>query len=142
MRFTLASFTAPPQNATLSVYPYGHVKCTPRRSCPVCLAPIKVEIAPPLLGKFQSLLLDNRDLEGLARCLPHNSDAGNDANEARSIRGDTATRRASCKASAALQAGITATGGGDANAFLDSPSGMSGTFSSDSTTTIAEEEVS
>ncbi|CAM9832319.1 unnamed protein product, partial [Ectocarpus fasciculatus] len=31
---------------------------------------VQVEIAPPLLGKFQSLVLDNRDIEGLARCLP------------------------------------------------------------------------
>lgn len=32
-----------------------------------------MEIAPPLLGKFQSLVLDNRDLAGLARCLPPDS---------------------------------------------------------------------
>lgn len=37
---------------------------------------LQVEIAPPLLGKFQSLVLDNRDLAGLARCLPPDGGGG------------------------------------------------------------------
>lgn len=40
---------------------------------PPPLTPPQVEIAPPLLGKFQTLVLDNRDLAGLARCLPPDS---------------------------------------------------------------------
>lgn len=43
---------------------------------PPLLLLFQVEIAPPLLGKFQSLVLDNRDLAGLARCLSPDDGGG------------------------------------------------------------------
>lgn len=107
----------------------------------------KVEIAPPLLGKFQALLLNNRDLEGLARCLP--SDLGNTspgvvvgsgslASDRRWPKGDGTVALA-----AAAGAGIdgrSPRSGGCPGGSPGSP-GARSMFSSDSNTTMAEEEV-
>lgn len=39
-------------------------------------SPEQVEISAPLLGKFKTLVLDNKDLAGLARCLPPDTSEG------------------------------------------------------------------
>eukprot|EP00903_Cladosiphon_okamuranus_P009035 g8638.t3 len=67
---------------------------------------MQVKIAPPLLGKFQSLVLDNRDLAGLARCLPPDSGG-------RSPNAAGGSGMQSPVGGAAVAAGGSGGGGGD-----------------------------
>lgn len=110
-----------------------------------------MEIAPPLLGKFQALILDTLDLEGLARCLPpppstlpgglvdrrlqtSADDVGriSSASERNSPRGNGLSVLALTGV-----VGESEAGGLD---IMGSPTTLS-IFSSDSNTTYAEEEV-
>lgn len=107
------------------------------------MARSQVVIAPPLLGKFESLLLDNRDLAGLARCLPPG--IGEKAKDEQPER-----RRPSNLLSLNTGdlgnsiGGIVGGGGGGGGSGPFSPLGSPGgrsVFSFGSSTTIGEDEV-